>query len=637
MTSQVQVAAGNRAARSPASLKRRAVLTVAALGVVYGDIGTSPLYALRLSVQAMGGAQPNADAVLAALSLILWSLIVVVTIKYVIFILRADNKGEGGVLALAALAHRASGLSRRTKGLITFGAVAGLALFLGDGLLTPAISVLSAVEGLKVEQPALAPLVVPVTLAILIALFLIQYRGTERVGGLFGPIIFIWFAAIGTLGAIAIADTPAILAAVNPMHAIGAFIEHPAVAFVTLGAVVLAVTGVEALYADMGHFGRGPIRFAWIAVALPALLLNYFGQGAALLVNPAAVEHAFYSVVPAALHYPMVVLATLATIIASQAVISGVYSIVHQAVQLGMLPRMEIRHTSPTEFGQIYVPRANTLMLVGVVAVVLVFQTSDALATAYGIAVTGIMVISTLLVAVVARKQWGWSVAAAVGLFGAFALVDIAFLSANALKIAEGGWFPIAIAVGTLIALDTWRVGRKKFLEKVYAGSISTDLFLERADKTPIRIEGTAVYLTPRPDLVPGALLHNLKHNRVLHERVILLNVKVEDTPFVDADRRVSVNKLGKGFFAVDLRYGFFEDSDVPRGLEAARALGLAVDIDSTTFFVRRDILVMSENPAMARWRTRLFIVLSRASLDAALYFRLPPGRVVELGARTEI
>jgi KUP system potassium uptake protein len=454
---------------------------------------------------------------------------------------------------------------------------------------------------------------------------------------LFGPIVLIWFATLGTFGALAIAETPAILAAVNPIHAIHAFQTTPWVAFVALGAVVLAVTGVEAMYADIGHFGRGPVRFAWLFIAMPALMVNYFGQGAAILADPAAVEHSFYAVVPEALHYPMVGLATMATIIASQAVISGVYSIVHQAVQLGILPRMEIRHTSATEFGQIYVPRANLLMLVGVVAVVLVFQTSDALATAYGIAVTGIMVISTLLVAVVARTQWHWSLPATLQLFGAFALVDLAFLTANMIKLAEGGWFPIAIAVGVLIVLDTWRVGRKRFLERVYSGSIATDVFLERADKTPIRIEGTAVYLTPRTDLIPGALLHNLKHNRVLHERVILLRVKVEDTPYVDEAQRVSVEKLGKGFHSVELRYGFFEESDISRGLERVRPLGLAVDIDNTTFFVRRDIPIMARKPGMARWRTRLFIVLSRSALDAAVFYGLPPSRVVELGARTEV
>jgi KUP system potassium uptake protein len=637
MTSATDSTARASAGNSSFSLKRRAVLTLAALGVVYGDIGTSPLYAVRLSAQAMGGSHPSAEAVLGSLSLIFWSLIVVVTIKYVVFILRADNKGEGGVLALAALSHRASGLSRKTKALISFAAVLGLALFMGDGLLTPAISVLSAIEGLKVEQPVFAPLVLPLTLGILVGLFLIQSRGTERVGGMFGPIILIWLAALGTLGAFAIARTPGILAAVNPMHAVAAFETEPWVAFVSLGAVVLAVTGVEAMYADMGHFGRGPIRFAWLAVALPALLLNYFGQGAALIADPGAVDHAFYSVVPSALHYPMVVLATLATIIASQAVISGVYSITHQAVQLGMLPRMEIRHTSPTEFGQIYVPRANTLMVVGVVAVVLVFQSSDALATAYGIAVTGIMAISTTLVAVVARKQWHWGLVPTILVFGTLALVDLAFLSANALKFIEGGWFPIAVAVGALIVMDTWRVGRKKFLEKVYATSLSTDLFLQRADKTPIRIEGTAVYLAPRLDLVPGALLHNLKHNRVLHERIIFLRVSVEDSPFVEDSDRITVRKLGKGFYAMEVHFGFFEESDVSRALERARAHGVAIDIENTTFFVRRDILVMAQKPAMARWRTRLFIVLSHSALDAALYFRLPPGRVVELGARTEI
>ena len=617
--------------------RRQAWLTLGALGVVYGDIGTSPLYAVRQSVLATGGGMATHDAVVGAISLILWSLIIIVTIKYIVFILRADNKGEGGVIALASLAHRCPGMSRRMKTIIGAAGVLGLALFFGDGMLTPAISVLSAVEGIKLEEPELAPLVLPVTLIILLGLFLIQNRGTGRLGKLFGPILVLWFLAIAALGVRSIAITPAILLAVNPWEGISLFVVEPWVAFVALGSVVLTVTGVETLYADMGHFGRAAIRLGWLAVAFPALILNYLGQGALLLRDPAALENPFYGLAPEGFHYPLVALATVATIIASQAVISGVFSITRQSVQLGQLPRMEIRHTSATDYGQIYVPRANTLMLIGVIAIVLIYKNSDALAAAYGMAVTGMMSITTFLGLIVVKRQWHWKPLWIAVAFGTFILTDLTFLGAVSLKLFEGAWLPLAIAAAVFVIMETWRGGKRVLLEKAYGSGISTDIFLERADKTPIRIAGTAVFTTPRLDEVPGSLLHNLKHNKVLHERVIFLRVDVQDVPFVPPDKRLTVNKLGKGFYTVEAHFGFFQTPDVPAALEGTRAHGLALDLDATTFFIRRETLVPARVSALAKWQTRLFIKLYASALEAAQFYRLPPGRVVELGSQTEI
>ena len=580
---------------------------------------------------------PMTMAVMGAISLIFWSLIIVVTVKYVIFVLRADNKGEGGVLALAALAHRVHGLPRWMKAAISSAAVVGLALFFGDGMLTPAISVLSAVEGLKVEEPAFGFLVLPISVVILFFLFFFQNRGTGKIGRLFGPIMLIWFAALGTFGVLSIVKTPAILGSLNPLAGIELFVAEPWMAFVSLGSVILAVTGVEALYADMGHFGRRAIRLAWLSVALPALVLNYLGQGALLLRDPASLDNPFYGLTPGGLHYPMVALSTVATIIASQAVISGVFSITRQSVQLGQLPRMEIRHTSANDPGQIYVPRANTLMLIGVIAIVLIYKSSDALAAAYGMAVTGIMTITTLLALIVATREWRWKTHWLVIVFGLFLLVDLSFLSAASLKLVQGAWLPLAIAAAVYLIMETWRSGRRVLLEKTYGSGISTELFLERAEKTPLRVSGTAIFITPRLDQVPGALLHNLKHNQVLHERVIFLRVDVADVPFVAADKRLTVNKLGKGFFTVEIHFGFFQTPDVPKALEQARAYGLSLDLDTTTFFIRHETLVPARVSAMAVWKTKLFIRLYASALEAAQFYRLPPGRVVELGSQTEI
>ena len=617
--------------------KRKRTLTLAALGVVYGDIGTSPLYAVRQSAQAAGEHVNNHMAVMGVVSLIVWSLIVVVTLKYVFLIMRADNDGEGGVLALASLAHRLPGLGRRAKLAIGTAAVLGLALFFGDGMLTPAISVLSAVEGLGVESKTFEPLILPLSLVILVGLFMIQSRGTARVGKLFGPVMVVWFVVIGVLGLGAIIKAPQILMALSPTYGLMLFASEPWTAFVALGSVVLAVTGCEALYADMGHFGKSPIRFAWLAFVFPALLLNYFGQGALLLVSPGKSSFAFYALAPHWAHYPLVLLATIATIIASQAVISGVYSIARQAVQLGMLPRMEIRHTSATDYGQIYVPKMNAYLCIGVVLIVLIFKSSNALAAAYGIAVTGVMFLSTVMVGLVAAKLWRWKKWVVIPVFGLLALVDLAFLSSNSLKIVEGGWLPLFIAGFVYVVMETWRRGRRVHLDHIRNESMPLQLFLERAEKTPMRVAGTAVFLTARADAVPGALLHNLKHNKVLHERVIICQVMVDDTPFVPPEKRVVVEKLGKGFFEVHIHHGFFETPDVPRALSDARPYGLAVDPETTTFFIGRETLVPAENPLLGRWRTWLYMQLAANALSPARFYHLPPNRVVELGTQVTI
>ena len=612
-------------------------LMLGAIGVVFGDIGTSPLYALRQTVLATEGGLPNHVAVMGSLSMIFWALVLVVTVKYVLIIMRADNDGEGGTLALAALAHRSPGMTRGIKNTIGIGAIVGLALFFGDGMLTPAITVLSAVEGLTVEAPHFAPLVVPLTLAILIGLFAIQSHGTHKIGRLFGPVMLLWFAVLAWFGLVSLIKTPLILTAFNPWYGLQMFLHAPWVAFVSLGAVVLAVTGCEALYADMGHFGRRPIQVAWLFIALPALMLNYFGQGAALLRNPDHANIAFFSVIPHWAHLPMVLLATLAAIIASQAVITGVFSMTQQAVQLGQLPRMEIRHTSATDYGQIFVPRMNALLCVGVVLIVLIFKSSGALAAAYGIAVTGVMVIDTFNASIVAGKQWHWAPLVVIGLFGAMGISDLLFFTANSLKIPEGGWLPLLIAFGVFVAMDTWRRGRRVHLEKVRSESLPLSLFLERADKSTTRVAGLGVFLSSRTDIVPGALLHNLKHNKVLHERVVIANVMVEDTPMVAPAQRLEVEKLGKGFYTVRIHHGFFETPDVPQALEDARRFGLALDVDTATFFIGRETLVPAQRSELGRWRGRLYRAMASAALSPIRFYHLPPNRVVELGTQITI
>ena len=613
------------------------LLMLGAMGVVFGDIGTSPLYALKATVLATEGGLPNHIAVMGSLSMIFWALILVVTVKYVLIIMRADNDGEGGTLALAALAHRSTGLSRRTKSLIGIGAIVGLALFFGDGMLTPAITVLSAVEGLKVESSSFAPLILPLALVILVTLFAIQSSGTHKIGRLFGPVMVIWFLALGGFGLASLLQTPGILMAANPIYALNMFLHAPLVAFVSLGAVVLAVTGCEALYADMGHFGRKPIQYAWFLLALPALLLNYFGQGAALLRQPDAAAIAFFSVIPHWAHWGMVLLATLAASIASQAVITGVFSMTQQAVQLGQLPRMEIRHTSATDYGQIYVPRINSFLAIGVVLIVLIFKTSDSLAAAYGIAVTGVMVIDTFNAGLVAARQWRWPALLAIGLFGAMGASDMIFFTSNALKIPEGGWLPLLIATAVFLVMDTWRRGRRVHLEKVRSESLPLNLFLERADKNTTPVAGLGVFLSSRTDVVPGALLHNLKHNKVLHERVVIATVVVEDTPLVKPERRIEVAKLGKGFYTVKVHHGFFETPDVPQAMEDARRFGLALDVPTATFFIGRETLVPAEHSDLSRWRNWLYRQLAGNALSPARFYHLPPNRVVELGTQVTI
>ncbi|GAA0554993.1 KUP system potassium uptake protein [Rhizomicrobium palustre] len=637
MSEHIAVLPASATPAQPDKFKRNLVLTIGALGIVYGDIGTSPLYALRESALAAGRHVALADAIMGVTSLIVWALILVVTVKYVLLIMRADNDGEGGILALASLAHRCHRMSRKAKMAIAMAAIFGLALFVGDGILTPAISVLSAVEGLSVESKSFEPFVLPLSLFILIWLFLLQSRGTEQVGRLFGPIMVVWFLVLAALGLGSITKTPQILYALNPVYGLNLFVEEPWTAFVALGSIVLAVTGCETLYADMGHFGKGPIRFAWLCFVFPALVLTYFGQGAAILRDPANAPIAFYSVAPHWAHYPLVILATIATIIASQAVISGVYSITQQAVQLGQFPRMEIRHTSAHESGQIYVPRMNLYLCIGVVLVVLIFRTSNALAAAYGIAVTGVMGLSTVLVGIVAIKHWHWKPIFVLPVFGLLALIDFAFLASNALKIFDGGWLPLFMAFCVFAVMDTWRRGRKAQADRQRDHAIALSTFMTSVDRIPVRVQGTGVFLAPRQDSVPGQLLHNLKHNRMLHERVVLLTVQVCEVPTVTPEKRLDVEKLGKGFYAVQIRHGFFETPDIPKALLEARKFGLAIEPEMTSYFLGRYTIVEAEQPVLGRWRLWLYRWLAATALAPARYYHLPPNRVVELGAQVEL
>lgn len=628
-------AAGSEAVSAPPTRPLPA-LTIAAIGVVYGDIGTSPLYAMREALGANGVLPLTEASVLGVLSLIFWSLFVVVTLKYVIVILHADNRGEGGILALASLALRT--LSSRGRRAVLVLSMFGAALFYGDGLITPAISVLSAIEGLKVATPLFEPYVVPIALGILVALFLIQSRGTGKIGLLFGPVVCLWFIVLGFLGLMQIIQAPHILRALNPTYALALFTTHQWAAFVTLGAVFLAVTGAEALYADMGHFGRPPIRIAWLGLALPGLLLNYFGQGALMLADPATVANPFYLLAPAWALYPMVVLATWATVIASQAVISGAFSITGQAVQLGYLPRLSVRHTSSQMMGQIYIPATNWLLLAGVIALVLGFQSSSNLAAAYGIAVSGTMAITAVLAGIVARSHWGWPLALVVAVFGAFLAVDLTFLSANALKIFAGGWFPIALAAAVFVLMSTWRRGREIMFDRLYRGAPSLPSFLTSLpSRPPARVPGTAVFLTANPDAVPRALLHNLKHNKVLHERVVVLKVETEDVPRVPNSERLEIEHLGANFHRVLVRYGFMERPNVTAALRSCQLGPPEPTLMDTSFFLSRETPLPSARPDLPRWREQIFVHMANAALDATRFFRLPPDRVVEIGSQVEI
>ncbi len=630
MTSTEQPANGKPSAQL-------AQLVVGAVGVVYGDIGTSPLYTLRQAFAGAGRDGVGEPYVLGILSLVIWALIVVVTLKYVLLVLRADNRGEGGVLSLAVLALRNVTHYPRSRVLIVALSVLGLSLFGGDGLITPAISVLSAVEGLTVVAPVFKPWVVPVALGILIALFVLQSRGTRAVGRLFGPIMGLWFVAIGVLGLIEIVATPRVLLAFDPSYAVGFFTRYGWQGFGVLSSVLLAVTGAEALYTDMGHFGRAPIRVAWLGLVLPCLVLNYLGQGALVLSSPATAAQPFFLLAPDWALVPLVVLATAATVIASQAVISGAFSLTRQAVHLGYIPRMTVLHTSATEAGQVYMPQVNWLMMAGVVALVVTFRSSDALAAAYGFSVIGAMVIDTILVGLVARWLWGWSRLLAALVFGVFLAIDVALLSAAFLKIPQGAWIPLLIAAFGCLLIGTWRRGRRALYRRIYEGVMSTETFLATLRETMVRVPGTAVFMTGNAAVVPNALLHNLKHNKVLHERVVLMTVETPDIPRVPPDQRLVVERLGKGFHSVTARFGFMEAHDVPAALELCRRHGLPVDASDASFFLGRESLIPSAQPDLPRWQEDIFIMLSGLAVGATAYFRIPPGRVVELGTQVEI
>jgi KUP system potassium uptake protein len=614
------------------------LLSFTALGIVYGDIGTSPLYAVRESFHLAHGLPANQENVLGVLSLIFWSLILVISVKYLGFILRADNHGEGGILALAALCTP-MGIRQRTKrwGLVMLG-LFGTALLYGDGAITPAISVLSAVEGLELATPLFQPYIIPITIGILVALFLYQHHGTARVGSVFGPITLLWFVTIAALGAWQMLAEPRVLAAVNPEHAIEFFLQNGWQAFAVLGSVFLVVTGGEALYADMGHFGKRPIRVAWFALVLPALLLNYFGQGALLIRDPTAVANPFYRMVPAWGLLPVIVLATAATVIASQALISGAFSLTMQATQLGYLPRVEIEHTSARQFGQIYIPGVNWLLMLACIGLVVGFGSSSKLAAAYGIAVTTTMVITTLLFFVVARERWRWGWPRVLVVTGLFLVIDLAFWTANILKIPHGGWFPLVIGAVIFGLMATWKRGRIILQDRLSEVVLPLELFLQDVVRNcPPRVPGTAVFMYSDPNSVSPALLHNMKHNKVLHERVVFLVVETENVPHIEAEERARVEDLQSGFYRVTLRYGFMEEPNVPEALSRLQSYGLEFKHLETTYFLGRETLIPSAKPGMAIWRERIFSVMHRNARPATSFFCLPPNRVVELGAQIEL
>lgn len=610
-------------------------LTVGAIGVVFGDIGTSPLYAMK---EIFNGHHPLAvtpENVLGILSLIFWSIMVLVSLKYVALIMRADNKGEGGSLALLALVTERASNSGMTWAVTLLGVLAA-ALFYGDSMITPAISVLSAVEGLEIITPAFKPYVLPVTLSVLSALFFIQRRGTGTVGMLFGPLMILWFACLGLLGAGEVLRHPAVLVALNPLYALRFVGEHPTLAFLALGAVVLAVTGGEALYTDMGHFGRLPIRLAWFGFVMPMLVLNYFGQGALLLAEPAAISSPFFHLGPDWALVPMVALATVATVIASQAVISGAFSVARQAVQMGLLPRMQIVHTSGQAEGQIYVPFTNWTIYLAVVALVLGFRSSSNLAAAYGIAVTGTMLIDSILIGFVMVLMWRWHKAVVGLVAGSLLLVDIAFFGANAIKIPEGGWVPVSMALISFTVLTTWRLGRRLVGDEMAKQSVPMNAFLDTIGGVH-RVDGTAVFMTSSKDGVPAALLHNLKHNQVLHERVVLVTVQTTNTPHVNELDRIYLHRMRRGFVRLIIRYGFMEDPDIPRALERCRRFGESFELAETTFYLSRETIVSFLPRNIATWRARLFSRMSKNATSATEFFRIPTDRVVELGTQLVI
>ena len=607
------------------------------LGIVYGDIGTSPLYAFKAALQLFHDLPITSAEVLGILSLIFWSLVLVVTIKYVTLTMRADNRGEGGILALMALAQRVS-VHKHTKTFLGLVGIAGACLFFSDGVITPAISVLSAVEGLEIATPHLQPWVLWITLAILVLLFSFQKRGTSGVGAVFGPIMLIWFAAIAVLGLNGILQHPAVIGAALPTHAISFFAEDPRRGLLVLGAVFLAVTGGEALYADLGHFGHTAIQLAWFTIPLPALMLNYFGQGALLLMNPEAAANPFYLLAPSQMLYFLIPLATVAAVIASQAVISGAFSLTRQAVALGYVPRMDIEHTSSREIGQIYVPLVNKLLAVLTIALVFGFQTSSNLAGAYGVALSTLMALTTVMFYVMSREVWGWSFVKAASVSGAFLIVDLTFLAANALKIWHGGWVPLAIAIALYFLMITWKRGREILAKRMQEKTVPLKLLLaDLAAEPPVRVPGTAVFMYGSPDGTPPALVLNLTHNKVLHEKIVFLTVVTEDVPHVADEQRVTVKRSGKGFHTVVARYGFMQDPDITEVLAGCKTNGLNIPLEGTTFFLGRETLIASERPGMAMWRERLFAFMSRNALRATAFFKIPPNQVFEVGAHVEL
>lgn len=620
--------------------RRTAVLALGALGVVYGDIGTSPLYALRECFHGKESLAVTHDNVLGVLSLIFWALVIVISIKYLALVMRADNEGEGGILALLALAFPERRTRSKTRLWIIMAGVGlfGSALLYGDGMITPAISVLSAVEGLRVATPLFNPYVIPITIAILIGLFSLQRHGTGKVGNIFGPVTLVWFLSLAVLGVRGILHEPRVLNALNPTYAAQFFMHNGWIGFVVLGAVFLVVTGGEALYADMGHFGKSPIRLAWFTLVLPALLLNYLGQGALLLDHPAAMENPFYRLAPSWALYPMVLLATLATVIASQALISGAFSLTMQAVQLGYSPRLRIEYTSPEAKGQIYIPYVNRFLMLCCIGLVLGFQSSSNLAAAYGVAVTQTMIITTALFYFVARRLWKWSSAKAAAVCAPFLVVELAFAGANALKIVHGGWFPLLVGAGIFTVMTTWKRGRQILGAKLRKSALPYDQFLADVKKhPPTRVPGTAVFLSGNAEGTPLALLHNLKHNKILHERVILLTIETEDVSHVSRSERVKVEEQKDGFYRVTAHYGFMEDPNVPEVLALCTEKGLKLHETETTFFLSRQAIVPTKAPGMALWREKLFSFMARNAQSPADFFRLPANRVVELGMHVEI
>ena len=621
----------------PASGRYLATLSLAALGIVYGDIGTSPLYAIRESFLEEHGVAVSVPNVLGVLSLIFWSLVLVISVKYLVFILRADNRGEGGILALTSLVTPTHALRGGRWGLIVLG-LFGTALLYGDGMITPAISVLSAIEGLEIIAPSAKTFVVPITIVILLGIFFIQSRGTAKVGRLFGPITLVWFLTLAALGVYHIAQTPSVLVALSPTYAFSFFLDNGWNGFLVLGSVFLVVTGGEALYADMGHFGRRPIRLAWFVVVLPALLLNYLGQGALLMRDPSAIASPFFRMAPSWALIPIVILATAATVIASQALISGAFSLTLQAVQLGYSPRVRIDHTSSRERGQIYIPAINWLLMLCCIGLVLGFRTSTNLAAAYGVAVTTTMTITTVLFYFVAREKWGWNAPLALLVTSGFLAIDLAFWGANLIKIPHGGWFPLLIGVVVFSLLTTWKRGRQILTERLRTGAMPRDLFLESmASHSPLRVSGTAVFMYGDRAGTPPALLHNLKHNKVLHNTVVFLAVVTQEMPYVAESDRASVKSLGNGFWDVRLSYGFMEDADIPAALAKIAQADLPFKPMETTFFLGRETLIATHNPGMALWREHLFAAMSRNARPATTFFRLPPNRVVEMGAQVEL